>query len=64
MKRNLKIFIRSFYISAVIMLCLLFGSAGIAKAYSAMRLTAFGEYRQAIDFKDGKLRIFDFEIEF
>lgn len=46
------------------MLCLLFGAAGIAKAYSAMRLTAFGEYRQVIDIKDGKLRIFDLEIEF
>lgn len=64
MKRKFKTFIRTFYISSVIMLCIIFGFWGTAKAYSAMRLIAFGEYRNAVSISDDKIRLFDFEIEF
>lgn len=64
MKRNFKTFIRTFYISAIVMLCIILGFWGTAKAYSAMRLIAFGEYRNAVSISDDKIRLFDFEIEF
>ena len=63
MKRNLKIYFRSLYLSSVIIFCLTIGVFGIAKAYENTIETGFGERRQAIEFEDGILRILDFEID-
>ncbi len=63
MKRNIKTYFRTFYISLVIIMCLCFGWIGISAAYENTVQTAFGEYRQAIEITDGKLRILDFVIE-
>ncbi len=64
MKKNFKLFLRTFYLTAVIMFCLIFGFIGTAKAYEAIRFTGFGEYKSAIEIDKDKLRFFDFEINY
>lgn len=59
----MKAFFKSFYISAVILLCLFIGVCGTAKAYENMRLIGFGEYKKAVEADGNVLRILDFEIE-
>lgn len=61
--KKINTFLRSVYISSVVVFCLLFGIIATAKAYENIRLVAFGEYRQAIEIENGKLMIFDFEID-
>lgn len=61
MKKGL--FLRSFFISLVLVFCLGFGFFGIAKAYENIRLVAYGEYVNAIELKDGYLKFFDIEIK-
>ena len=46
------------------MLCITLGFLGAARAYEAMRLIGFGEYKKAIETDDGSIRLFDFEIKF
>lgn len=62
-KKNKKIFFRTVYLSSVIMFCIMLGFLGIAKAYENIRLIGFGEYRSAIEYKNGVLNIFDYKIE-
>ncbi len=64
MKKQLKIFFRSFLISSIIVFNIIFGFFGISKAYENIRLIGFGEYRKAIEIENGKLLVFDFEIDF
>lgn len=59
----MKTFFKSFYISAVILLCFFIGIYGTAKVYENARLIGFGEYKKAVEFDGGTLRILDFEIE-
>lgn len=60
--KRFKVFIRTVYISSVIVFCLFIGIYGSAKAYENIRRIGFGENRSAIEFEDGKLSIFDFQI--
>ena len=46
----------------MILFCLIIGFWGISKAYENIRLIGFGEYRSAIEYENGKLEIFDYEI--
>lgn len=62
MSKNIKIFIRSFYLSSVIIFCILIGFFGISKAYENIRLTAFGEYRDAIEINEDGIFIFDYKL--
>ena len=64
MKRSTKIFLRKFYISAVVTFCLSFGIFGLMKAYEGIRLIGFGEYRSAIEIEEGSIKIFDFNLRF
>ena len=64
MKRNTKIFFRSFYISGVVAFCLIFGIFGITKAYEGIRLIGFGEYRNAIEITEESIKFFDFTLKF
>lgn len=57
------LFLRSFFISMVLIFCMIFGFLGVAKAYKNIRLVAYGEYVNAIELKDGILKIFDLKIE-
>ena len=57
--KNFKIFLRSFYITAVIFICLFIAIYGMAKAYVNIRLIGFGEYRNAVEIKDGEFKFFD-----
>lgn len=63
MKRNYKLFFRSFYMSLVIIFCMVIGCVGISKAYENTVQTGFGIDKKAIEYSDGKLRILDFVIE-
>ena len=47
----------------MILSCLIFAISGITKAYENIRLIGFGEYRSAIEYENGKFKIFDFEFE-
>lgn len=60
----MKEFIRKMYISAVISSCILFGFCAVCVAYQNIRQVGFGEYRKAIEYKDGTLRFFDYKKEF
>lgn len=64
MKRSTKLFFRSFYISSVVVFCLLLGIFGMTKAYEGIRLVGFGEYRNAIEIENGNIKIFDFILRF
>ncbi len=61
-KKSTKTFFRTVYISSVVVFCLTAGFYGCAKAYEGIRRIAFGEYRSAIEYKEGKLEFFDFEL--
>ena len=61
--KKMKAFFKSFYISAVILLCLFIGFCGTARVYENARLIGFGEYKKAVEFDGDTLRILDFEIE-
>ena len=63
MKRQTKIFFRTVKLTSVILTCVLIGFFGITKSYENIRRIGFGEYRKAIEFKDGTLKFFDFEID-
>ncbi len=64
MKRNTRLFFRSFFVSTVVVFCLIFGFFGITKAYEGIRLVGFGEYRSAIEIDDEGIKIFDFILKF
>ena len=59
----MKTFLKTFYISAVTLLCFFIIIYGPAKVYENARLIGFGEYKKAVEFDGGTLRILDFEIE-
>lgn len=61
--KKIKMFFKSFYISSLIIFCILFGFLSISKAYENIRKIGFGEYRNAIQIKDGKFFFFDYEAE-
>lgn len=63
MKRNTKIFWRSFFIAILIVMCIYIIIAGITESYKQMRKIGFGEYKNAVEYSNGVLRILDFEIE-
>lgn len=62
MKRNTKIFWRSFIISFVIVMCIYIIIAGIGESYKQIRRIGFGEYKNAVEYSDGVLYILDFTI--
>ena len=49
MKRNTKIFWRTFFISSVIVLCLYIIIAGIGESYKQMQKTGFGKYKNTVE---------------
>ena len=64
MKRNTRLFLKSFFVSSVVVFCLILGFFGITKAYEGIRLVGFGEYRSAIEIDDKGIKIFDFTLKF
>lgn len=63
MKRNTKVFWRSFVISFLIIFCIYIIIAGIGESYKQIRRIGFGEYKNAVEYSNGVLRILDFNIE-
>ena len=64
MKRSVKLFFKSFFISSTLVFCLCFGILGTMKAYEQIRLIGFGEYRNAIEIENGNIKFFDFTLRF
>ena len=62
MKKETKIFLRTVKYTSLILFCLIIGFYGMAKSYENIRKIGFGEYRKAIEFEDGKINFFDFQI--
>lgn len=62
MKTKTQTYLRTFFISLIIIMCLTFGWLGIAAAYENTVLVAFGEYKSAIEISDKEIRILDFVI--
>lgn len=62
MKEHTKTYLRTFYITLIIAMCLAIGCLGIAAAYENTVQVAFGEYKKAIEISNEKIRILDFEI--
>lgn len=60
MKRTSRLFFRSFWVSLVVLCCLIGGIYGTAKAYENTRRIGFGEYRKAFAAENGALRVLDF----
>lgn len=63
MKKQTKTYLRSFYISLIVIMCLAFGWLGVSAAYENTVRIVFGEYRSAIEISDGTIRILDFVIK-
>ncbi len=63
MKRKTKTYFRTFYISWIIIMCLMFGWFGISTAYENTVQVAFGEYKKAIEISEETIRILDFVIK-
>ena len=61
--QKFKIFLRSFYISFIIFFCIFIAFIGSTKAYENIRLIGFGEHCSAIEYENGTLKIFDFELK-
>ena len=59
----MKLFLKSFYISFVIVACVLIFAFGISKTYENIRLIGFGEYKEAVEITSTSIRILDFEYE-
>ncbi len=62
-KKNYRLFFRSFYLSSVIMFCILFAVFGIARAYKNTVQIGFGQYKDAFEITDEGIRILDFHID-
>ena len=62
MKKSLKLFFSSFYLSLVIISCIIFAFFGICKSYENMVYKSFGVKKSAVEIIDGGIRILDFEI--
>lgn len=61
---NFRLFKKSFFITFVILSCLLIGVIGISKAYENTVRIAFGEYEKAFGINSEGIKILDFEIKF
>ena len=57
-------FLRKMIVSTVVTACILFGLMGICKAYSGIRKIGFGEYTNAIEYKDGEIKFFDYTLSY
>lgn len=64
MKKTKKEFLRKFYISFIVTICIFLGFLSVCKAYENIRKISFGEYRSAIEIKDGNFKFFDYSFDF
>ena len=59
-----KIFLRTLYITLVMIFCLGIGLFGSTKAYEGIRKIGFGENRKAIAIEEERIKFFDIEIKY
>lgn len=62
--KSTKVFFRSFYVSLVVVMCIIFGFYSATEVYENTVRIQSGEYKKAVEISDGYIRIFDYEIEF
>ncbi len=62
MKKNTKIFWRTVKYTSVWILAFAILIYGISESYLQIRRIGFGEYKNAVQYKDGVLTVLDFEI--
>lgn len=60
MKRNFNLFARSFFISLTVFICFYILIYGICESYEQIRRIGFNEYKNAVEYSNGVLRILDF----
>ena len=63
-KRQLRIFIRSATITAVVLICISAVFLGICESYEGIRRISFKEERSAVYIGHDHIRILDFVIEY
>lgn len=64
MRLKTKIFLKSYYLTTVIIICIFIFCYGIGKAYESMVYMSSGEKKSAVRVTDSGIRILDFEIKF
>ena len=62
--KNKMIFIRTFFISIILLFCAGFFTWGVKTAYESTRKIGFGEYKKAAEIGDSYIRILDYVINF
>lgn len=62
-RKNFKTFFRTFYLSSVLLFCILTAVFGISLAYENTMITGFGEYKKAVEITDSHIRILDFDFD-
>ena len=60
--KELNGFLKGFFATIIMILCIFGGVFGIAKAYENTVFIAFGAKKSAIELNDDGIRILDFEI--
>lgn len=60
--KNIKIFLRSAIMTAVVIFCIATVFLGICKCYSEIQKVSFGQEKAAVEIGSGYFRILDFEI--
>ncbi len=58
-KQDVKIFIKTVFITAVAILCFAAGYFSFCRTYEEMRKNLFGDYSSAIVIGDGYIKFFD-----
>lgn len=64
MRKEVKIFFRSFALTSLIVICVSLTYLGICRVYEAMRVTLFEDTRSAVILGEGYIKFFDKEIYF
>lgn len=64
MKESKRSFLRAFFMTSVIILCLTVACSGLALAYENTRSIGFGENKKAFELGEDFIRILDYVIEY
>ena len=58
-----KAFLRSFFITVLILFCVTLFSFGIIASYKAINATKYAKYDKVVEIDEENIRIFDFKIK-
>ena len=63
-KRNLKIFFRASFITAVVLFYIAAVFLGVCKSWEGIRQVSYGEETPAVEISEKGIRILDFQLKF